>query len=98
MWMIYLLFILVAAVADDSCNNDDGSCSYNIDPVVMKCIDELPTDSMYINGAWVKLVSSDTAVDDSINVIDPSTGQTLTQVSVASKLDVDIAVSTARQV
>jgi len=104
MWLIYLFFILVAVVADESyCNSNadksDGSCSSNnIDPVVMKWIDELPTDSMYVNGHWVKpTTSSDIDSSPDINVINPSTGQTLTQVSVASKSDVDTAVNTARQ-
>ena len=103
MWLMYLFFILVAVAADASyCNSNtdknDGSCSSsnNIDPLVMKWINELPTDSMYRNGQWVKLTSDDNIAADSINVINPSTGQTITKVSVASKLDVDIAVNTTR--
>jgi len=77
MWVVYLLFVLVEIMADESCNSNtyknDGLCSSSyFDPVVMKWIDDLHTDSMYINGEWVKPVSSDTV--DSINVINPSTG------------------------
>jgi len=104
MWVVYLLFVLVAIMADETCNSNtdknDGSCSSNnIDSVVMKWIDELPTDSMYINGEWViPTTSSDLdSTNDSINVVNPSTGQTLTKVSVASKSDIDTAVNTARQ-
>ena len=105
MWLIYLFFILVAVAADESyCNSNtdknDGSCSSNnnIDSVIMKWIDELPTDSMYINGEWVKpTTSSDIDSSPDIDVINPSTGQTITKVSVATKSDVDTAVNTARQ-
>ena len=104
MWLINLFFILVAVAADESyCNSNtdknDGSCSSNIiDPLVMKWIDELPTNSIYVNGKWVKsTASSDIDSSPDINVINPSTGQTITKVSVATKSDVDTAVNTARQ-
>ena len=103
MWLIYLFFILLAVMADESyCNSNtdknDGSCSSNnIDPVVIKWIDELPTDSMYIDGELIKPTSSTDDSSPVINVIDPSTGQTITKVSVASKSNVDTAVNTARQ-
>ena len=41
--------------------------------------------------------SSDIDSSPDIDVIDPSTGQTISKVTVATKLDVDTAVSTARQ-
>ena len=52
-----------------------------------------------INGDWVKPTTSSNidSTNDSINVVNPSTGQTITKVSVASKLDIDTAVNTARQ-
>mmetsp|Transcript_11414 Transcript_11414/g.24342 ORF Transcript_11414/g.24342 Transcript_11414/m.24342 type:complete len:573 (-) Transcript_11414:162-1880(-) len=105
---IVILAILAAesiAAAQGSCNlataescssHDDGSNNAILDATVQQWIDELPTEnSMYLDGAWMKPTVSNN--DDSINVIDPSTGQQIATVSVASKLDVDMAVVSARQ-
>ena len=95
---------------DNDNHSEDGSCSINndilLDPMVKQWIEELPTEnSLYLNGAWVKPTSSSSASDENvdgdmnniISVVDPSTGQTIAKVNVASKNDVDAAVVAARE-
>ena len=101
LWVICTLFAVLAVAEDISCNNDstDGSCSnnqYNLDPKVQQWIEELPTEnSLYINGAW----SNPNTINgiNNISVVNPSTGQTIAKVSVASKDDVNEAVRAARE-
>ena len=90
---------------DNDNHSEDGSCSINndilLDPMVKQWIEELPTEnSLYLNGAWMKPTSSSSVSDnnvDIISVVDPSTGQTIAKVNVASKNDVDAAVVAARE-
>ena len=96
---------------DNDNHSEDGSCSNNdndilLDPMVKQWIDELPTEnSLYLNGAWMKPTSSSSAsvkngdgdMNNIISVVDPSTGQTIAKVNVASKNDVDAAVVAARE-
>ena len=93
---------------NDNHSEDDGSCKNNdilLAPMVKQWIEELPTEnSLYLNGAWMKptpFSASDNNVDDSMNdiisVVDPSTGQTIAKVNVASKNDIDAAVVAARE-
>lgn len=85
-----LVFLAFYSLAEGT--SEDGSCS--IDSLVAKLIDDLPTkNSSYINGAWVKPTAS---TSDNIDVIDPSTGQSIAKVAVASNQDVDTAVTAAR--
>lgn len=96
------------SICNDNQSEDDGSCKNNdilLDPVVKQWIEELPTEnSLYLNDAWMKptpFSASDNNVDDGMNdiisVVDPSTGQTIAKVNVASKDDIDAAVVAARE-
>lgn len=103
-WTIVFVLLAVDDVASETitCNSadNDGSCTDNnpnMDPSVTQWIQNLPTvtkNSLYLNGAWTK-PTQPTATD--IDVIDPSTGQSIAHVPVASKIDVDFAVINARK-
>ncbi|KAL9187680.1 hypothetical protein ACHAXT_006058 [Thalassiosira profunda] len=103
---IFPLLAAAAVVADPAtCSDADGassSCASGddfLDPTVRQWIEDLPTErSLYLDGAWVQPTSDLSCPDDnSIDVVDPSTGETIAQVAVSNKLDVDMAVSSARR-
>ena len=98
------------SATSSACSAADGSCSKNnldyLDPAVAQLIEDLPTEnSLYLDGNWIKPSSSsssdnnnnDDKGDDAIDVVDPSTGQTIARVSVANNWDVDMAVTSARR-
>lgn len=98
------------AAADGSCTNDGSNRPHRrlMDPIVRRWIDGLPTnESLYLDGGWVKPTprtnpsddGSDAGINDydPIDVIDPSSGQAISRVNVASQSDVNLAVQSARR-
>jgi len=90
LWCICFFILTISVAGDGSCSRDNN----DVDPTVMKWIEELPTEnSLYMNGDWVRPTSNGAV----IGVVDPSTGKNIALVSVASKSDVGTAVDSARQ-
>lgn len=87
LWLCVLIF-LQGSIAQETgeCAADDETCSSN-EPFHVK-----PTQ-FYINGKWVDPLSSSTEI---FAVIDPSTAEQVTNISLATQEDVDAAVAAAK--
>ena len=68
LWCICFFILTISVAGDGSCSRDNN----DVDPTVMKWIEELPTEnSLYMNGDWVRPTSNGAV----IGVVDPSTGE-----------------------
>lgn len=93
LFRLLLLALLLAeqsVFASEECAADDETCS----SASSFSITNLHTSQFYINGTWV-----DPILESSVNVfsvIDPSTAEEVTKISLASEEDVNAAVSAAQ--
>jgi len=68
---------------------------YDVDPALRRWIEEACDESLYVDGVW--RTPDPGGAGGAIDVVDPSTGRTISRVAVASRADVDRAVAAARR-
>jgi len=93
--LLTLWLVSTSHATTEECAADDEACSSapQDDDTMSLVANKLHTTQFYINGTWVDPIRADTPT---FSVIDPSTALEVTKISLATRADVDAAVSAAK--